>query len=57
MPFAFVVEMCCDWIAMSMKFGGDAYHWYLENKKEKDLGVKQDEWTRTILKMYYNITE
>lgn len=54
MPLEFVIEMCCDWIAMSMKFGGTAYSWYT---KQTDiiLGKKQKEWTETILKKFYNI--
>lgn len=54
MPFEFVIEMCCDWIAMSIKFGGTAYSWY---KKQKDivLGKKQKEWVENILKKFYNI--
>ena len=55
MPVNFIVEMCCDWIAMSMKFGGDAYHWYL---KQDDivLGEQQKEWVINILTKYYGIT-
>ena len=54
MPVNFIVEMCCDWIAMSMKFGGDAYHWYL---KQDDivLGEQQKEWVINILTKYYGI--
>lgn len=54
MGLAYVVEMCCDWIAMSMKFGGTAYHWY-KNQKDIILGDKQKEWTESLLKLYYNI--
>lgn len=54
MPLTYVVEMCCDWIAMSMKFGGDAYHWFL-NQKDIILGVKQKEWLVNILTLYYGI--
>lgn len=54
MPLAFVVEMCCDWIAMSMVFRGDAYHWY---KKQTDivLGDVQKDWVENILTLYYKI--
>ena len=54
MTLNYVIEMCCDWIAMSMKFGGDAYHWYL---KQKDivLGEKQKEWLINILTKYYGM--
>lgn len=57
MPLCFVVEMCCDWIAMSMKFGGNAVDWYLNEKLNNriHLGEKQEKWTLTILKMYYNM--
>ena len=56
MTINFVVEMCCDWIAMSTKFGGDAYHWYL-NQKDIVLGKKQIEWMTNILTKFYNIKE
>ena len=54
MPFAHVIEMCCDWIAMSMKFGGTAWEWY---NKQTDivLGEKQKEWVKNILTKYYGI--
>ena len=54
MPLEFVIEMCCDWIAMSIKFGGTAYDWYT---KQSDivLGLKQKEWVEAILKKFYNI--
>lgn len=53
MPLNNVIEMCCDWIAMSKKFGGDAYNWY---KKQTDikLGSKQKEIVESLLKAYYN---
>lgn len=56
MTLNYVIEMCCDWIAMSMKFGGDAYHWYL---KQTDivLGNKQHEWLTNILTLYYGINK
>lgn len=56
MPLTAVVEMCCDWIAMSKAKGGDAYHWFLDNEeKHEQLGENQQEWTVFILKKYYNI--
>lgn len=57
MPLCFVVEMCCDWIAMSNKFGGNAVDWYLNEKLNNriHLGTKQEQWVMTILKMYYNM--
>lgn len=55
MSYAFVMEMCCDWIAMSTKFGGDAYHWYLDNKENEVLGELQQKWVVDILKIYYEI--
>lgn len=54
MPIEFVIEMCCDWIAMSIKFGGTAYNWY-NNQKNIVLGKKQKEWTVTILQKFYDI--
>lgn len=56
MGLNFVIEMCCDWAAMSMKFGGDAYHWYLKQKDIK-LGERQKEWVVNILKKLYGIKE
>ena len=53
MTLNYVIEMCCDWIAMSMKFGGDAYHWYLK-QTDIELGDKQKEWLINILMLYYN---
>ena len=55
MSIEFVLEMCCDWIAMSMRFGGTAYKWYIDNKKDIVLGDKQTDWVTNILKIYYNI--
>lgn len=54
MSLEFVIEMCCDWVAMSIKFGGDAYHWYLE-QTDIVLGEQQKEWMITILKLLYDI--
>jgi len=54
MSIPFVLEMCCDWIAMSMKFPKtNAYEWYLENKNEIILGVFQKSIMETILVTYY----
>lgn len=55
MTLNYVIEMCCDWIAMSMKFGGDAYHWYLD-QTDIILGEKQKTWLINILTKYYGIT-
>lgn len=52
MPIEFVIEMCCDWIAMSLNSGGTAYNWYL-NQKDIVLGNKQSEWVTNILKKFY----
>lgn len=53
MPLHNVIEMCCDWIAMSKKFGGDAYNWY---KKQTDivLGNQQKSIVEDLLKAYYD---
>jgi hypothetical protein len=56
MPIEFVIEMCCDWIAMSAVFGGDAYHWY-KDQKDIVLGEKQRYLVETILKKFYHIAE
>lgn len=52
MPLEFVIEMCCDWAAMSMKFGGNAYSWY-KSQKDIVLGEKQKSWVESILKLFY----
>ena len=52
MPLNFVVEMCCDWIGVSMAFGKDALGWY-KSQKDIVLGVKQKEWVESILTIYY----
>lgn len=54
MSLVYVIEMCCDWIAMSMKFGGNAWDWY--NKQENIvLGYNQKIWVKEILTRFYNI--
>lgn len=55
MPLTYVLEMCCDWIAMSMVKDGDAYDWYIGQLDQDKivLGDKQNEWTENILKLYY----
>ena len=52
MPLEFVIEMCCDWAAMSMKFGGNAYNWY-KSQTDIVLGEKQQKWVVDILKLFY----
>ena len=54
MPLSYIVEMCCDWIAMSMKFGGTALDWYNSNKKKIHLGNDQETFTVELFKRYYN---
>lgn len=54
MPMIYIVEMCCDWIAMSMKFGGNAYEWYHKNGLvEFKFSETQKEWLEFILKNFY----
>ncbi len=55
MPFFSVVEMLCDHIAMSMKFGGTAIDWYHNQKKNGEIiiGEQQEEWYLTLGTMYY----
>lgn len=54
MPLVCVVEMCCDWIAMSMKFGDTAYNWF-NQQTDIVLGNTQQRWVLEILKIYYNM--
>ena len=49
----FVIEMCCDWIAMSMIYTEtNALEWY---KKQEDikLGYKQKALVENLLEVYY----
>ena len=52
MSINYVVEMCCDWIAMSTKFGGNALDWY---KKQTDiiLALEKQKWVVDILSKFY----
>ena len=51
MPFTFVVEMVCDWQAMSYKFSGTAKEWYEKNKHTIILGKNQKIWVDKLLKI------
>ena len=54
MPLPFVLEMCCDWIAMSMKYNKeDAIGWYKTNKRQIKLGKKQKLMAESVLQLYY----
>lgn len=53
MDIQYAIEMCCDWIAMSMKFGGTAYDWF-NNNKEIRLNPKTRLFVSTLLNAYYN---
>src|SRR5699024_2354526 len=54
MPLSFVLEMCCDWIAMSMYYGtSDAIDWYKKNRRKIKLGKKQKALVESILQLYY----
>lgn len=53
MPLSFVIEMCCDWIAMSMKFGGTVDKWYEGEKKKIHLGKAQEDVVVRLLKAFY----
>ena len=52
MLICYVVEMCCDWIAMSMVKGGDALSWF-NNNKEIVLGPEQKKLVIELLTAYY----
>ena len=54
MLLEYVIEMCCDWIAMSMKFGSNALDWY-HSQKDIVLGEKQKIWVENILKANYSV--
>lgn len=53
MSLNFVIEMCCDWIAMSIKFGGDALTWY-KSQKNIILGNHQKKFVEEFLSIYYS---
>ena len=54
MPLIFIVEMCCDWIAMSMQFPTkNALEWYNDQVDIK-LGNKQKKCVLYILNAYYD---
>lgn len=53
MPMTSVVEMCCDWIAVSMIKGGTALEFYNKYFNKDKLGEAQKEWVEFILKEYY----
>lgn len=56
MPLLYVIEMICDWLAMSFHFGNSAKEWY-ENEKKKNtihLGVIQQQFVEEILNILYS---
>jgi len=38
MPFFFIIELLCDWTAMSVKFNNKPSEWYFKNKSKMLLG-------------------
>lgn len=48
MPFHYIIEMLCDWTAMSYKFNDDPYEFYLKKKDSMLLA----ENTKTCLEKY-----
>ena len=53
MPFTYIVEMVCDWIAMGFKFNNTAIEWY-ENNKDKIYLVKTPEKIKLYKTIYSN---
>lgn len=53
MTITSVIEMCCDWIGVSMVKGGSALDFYNKSFKKQKLGVTQREWVEFILTEYY----
>lgn len=51
-----VIEMCCDWIAMSKKFNSNAYEWY-RSQTDIVLTVKAKYSVELILRGYYKIIQ
>lgn len=58
MPLVYVVEMVCDWIAMSEQFPQDkmAWGWY-KNHTNIELGTAQRKLTEELLLSYYGYEE
>jgi adenosyl cobinamide kinase/adenosyl cobinamide phosphate guanylyltransferase len=46
------IEMLCDWIAMSMKFGDKPDEWYKSNKENMNLSRNEQKELEKILKEY-----
>lgn len=55
MPINYVIEMCCDWIAMSMVMGGTAIEWYQDQIKKNTIhiGPSQRQFIYVLLTEYY----
>lgn len=53
MTMTAVVEMCCDWIGVSMVKGGTALEFYNKHFDKRKLGTTQKEWVEFILTEYY----
>lgn len=53
MPFIFVIEMICDWMAMSYHFNNSTKEWYYNEKQNGKihLGERQTKWVEDILEL------
>lgn len=40
MPYKYIIQMICDWEAMSLKFGGTAQEYYMKNYDKIQLSVE-----------------
>lgn len=51
-----IIEMACDHIAMSMKFGGTALDWYKEQKEKNKINLLpgEESYYLALLNWYYN---
>ena len=49
----YFIEMICDWIAMSMNFGGTAREYYEKNKDTMNIPDKYEKIMYTIFNQYY----
>lgn len=54
MPLIYVIEMICDWEAMSFKYNNISKKWYEENKSEIFLGAKQKVFVEDLLDILAN---
>lgn len=53
MPYEYIVEMLCDWLAMSMKFGQSTLDWY-EKEADEEKGCFSEKTKKIVEYLLYN---